>query len=124
MSITDNNSDKNLASFLGGDGPSADLSDLILQQVITTAKRRKTRDRKVRVAMSIYIGLTFSTLLLLFFISGASSLLSTPKFLDFKSFAVSNPELILYFKLAIIAFLFSCIAFGFFLAKPKPTMYS
>lgn len=124
MSISDNNSDKNLASFLGGDGPSADLSDLILRQVITTAKRRKARDRKVTVVISIYIGLTFSALLLLFFISGASSVLSTLKSPDFHPLTFSNPESTLYSKLAVIIFLFSCIAFGVFLAKSKSIMYS
>lgn len=124
MSITDDNSNKNFASFLRGDGPSADLSDLILQQVIATVKRRKTREKKVAVVISIYIGLMLSALLILFFISGASGLLSTLKFPDLRSLSVSNHELAFYSKLAIITFLFSCIAFGVFLAKPKPVMYS
>lgn len=124
MSITDDNSDKDFASFLRGDGPSADLSDLILQQVLTTVKRRKTRDRKVAVVISIYIGLMLSALLLLFFMSSASGLLSTLKFPDFRSLSVGNHELAFYSKLAIITFLFSCIAFGVFMAKPKSIMHS
>lgn len=87
-----------------------DLSDVIVSKVLAAHERKQARERKERIVIGVYIGMTVSAvfaLLVLF-------LLARSYTLNFRM-----PDLVPYYKMAALVFVLSLISFGIYFIKPR-----
>lgn len=97
--------------------PRADLSNAIMNGILTNQQQRKAGKRKEKTIMFIYVGVIFLAALLLFFLKRLRTIsLKLPKLAEFEPRSL---DLIVYYNLFAASLVFSLIAFGVYFVRSR-----